>query len=129
MLHSLYGARLPAGLGIYPLGSLLNHACSPNAIQSFDGRELRFRVIRPIRVGQEITVPYMDLAMTRAERRLCLHLRYFFDIGPVRAPVLSVCTSCTLDVRKYLGALEGPGHVLLQAAPALQLTSVRLLAG
>ena len=84
MMHSTTRGRLPAGLGIYPLGSLLNHACNPNAIQSFDGRELRFRVIRPIRAGQEITVPYMDLAMTRAERRLCLHLRYFFDIGPVR---------------------------------------------
>ena len=68
-------------MGVFPLGSLLNHACTPNAVQRFDGRILQFQVIRPISKGQEITVPYVDLAMTRAERRLCLSQRYFFDIG------------------------------------------------
>ena len=84
-------ARCRAGIGIYPLGSLLNHACAPNAAQRFDGRTLQFQVIRPIRAGQEVTVPYVDLAMTRAERRLCLSQRYFFDIGPgVSAPCVQL---------------------------------------
>ena len=71
-----------AGLGLYPLGSLLNHSCEANAVQCFDGRHMQLRIIRPVQPGDELTVPYMDLAMTRMERRLCLAERYHFDVGP-----------------------------------------------
>ena len=69
-----------AAIATYPLGSLLNHSCQPNASPAFDGRVLEFRVQRPIAKGEEITVPYMYLGTTRAERRICMLDRYFFDI-------------------------------------------------
>ena len=86
-LHNNYGSyfasyysSMCAAIGLYPLGSLLNHGCQANACQVFDGRHLEFRVISPIKKGEEIVVPYVNGAMTRAERRICLSDRYFFDI-------------------------------------------------
>ena len=42
-------------------------------------------------------MPYVDPAMTKAERRLCLSQRYFFDFGPgvslVWHATLSPCLS------------------------------------
>ena len=73
---------LCAAIATYPLGSLLNHSCRPNASPVFDGRVLEFRVLCPISKGGEITVPYMYLGTTRAERRICMLDRYYFDICP-----------------------------------------------
>lgn len=33
----------PLGVGIYPLGALVNHDCRPNCVQTFAGRNIVFR--------------------------------------------------------------------------------------
>lgn len=33
----------PIGVGIYPLGALINHSCTPNCVQSFEGPKIVFR--------------------------------------------------------------------------------------
>ena len=37
------GELAPIGVGIYPLGSMVNHSCRPNAAQSFRGPTIVFR--------------------------------------------------------------------------------------
>ena len=41
-----------AGVGIYPMGALINHSCRPNAVQSFDGAAIRFVAVCDIAPGQ-----------------------------------------------------------------------------
>lgn len=43
-------------IGLYPLLSLANHRCSPNATVVFDGLQATLRSIAPIHKGEEITV-------------------------------------------------------------------------
>lgn len=75
------------------MGAMLNHSCTPNAMQSFQGRRIIFRAMQPIAAGQEATISYVELAATRAERRAALLESYRFDIDaekvnryPVQAP-------------------------------------------
>ena len=68
------------GVGLYPVGAMLNHSCMPNAMQSFVGRRIVFRALQPTAVGQEATISYVELAATRAERRAALLEGYGFDI-------------------------------------------------
>ena len=82
-----------AGVGLYPVGAMLNHSCKPNAMQSFQGRRIIFRAMQPIAAGQEATISYVELGATRAERRAALLESYRFDIDagkvircPLQAP-------------------------------------------
>ncbi len=68
------------GVGLYPVGAMLNHSCVPNVMQSFAGRRIIFRAIAPIAAGQEATISYVELSATRAERRATLLAGYCFDI-------------------------------------------------
>jgi SET and MYND domain-containing protein len=38
----------------------MNHACEPNALVFYEGRQLRVRALRPLRAGEEITMNYTD---------------------------------------------------------------------
>ena len=40
-----------AGVGLYPIGALINHACQPNAVQVFDGATILFRAVKSISPG------------------------------------------------------------------------------
>ena len=79
---------LGAGVGIYPLGAMLNHSCTPNAMQSFSGSRIVFRAVQHIPSGAEATIAYVELAATRAERRAMLKANYFFDIDADQVPPL-----------------------------------------
>ena len=86
------------GVGLYPVGAMLNHSCTPNAMQSFAGRRIIFRAMQPIAAGQEATISYVELSATRAERRAALLAGYCFDIDakmvckcPSRVSELTVC--------------------------------------
>ncbi|CAL8470855.1 g10397 [Coccomyxa elongata] len=70
----------PKGVGIFPLGAMLNHSCTPNTMQSFTGSRIVFRAVQHIPAGAEATIAYVELAATRAERRAMLKANYFFDI-------------------------------------------------
>ena len=45
-----------AAIALYPLLSLANHRCNPNATVVFDGLKASLRSIAPIHKGEEITV-------------------------------------------------------------------------
>ncbi|KAI0751022.1 hypothetical protein C8Q80DRAFT_1307690 [Daedaleopsis nitida] len=44
--------------GLYPLASLFNHSCAPNAIWYCVGDAIVIRAAEPIATGTEITIPY-----------------------------------------------------------------------
>ena len=69
-----------AGVGLFPIGALINHSCSPDAMQSFQGQQVTFTALQDIAPGAEITISYIELAATRAERRQQLLEQYYFDI-------------------------------------------------
>ena len=70
----------PYGVGVFPAAATMNHACAPNCAQSFRGRTLTVRCMRDVRPGEELTIAYVELAATRAERRAELMKQYAFDI-------------------------------------------------
>ena len=77
----------PVGVGLFPTGALINHSCTPNVMQSFQQQQVTFTALQPIAAGTEITISYIELAATRAERRHQLQDQYYFDIDqdlPVR---------------------------------------------
>jgi hypothetical protein len=42
--HTICDEELrPIGVGLYPLGALINHSCTPNCAQSFLGPDIVFR--------------------------------------------------------------------------------------
>jgi len=69
-----------AGVGLFPTGALINHSCTPNAMQSFKQQQIIFTALQPIAPGAEISISYIELAATHAERRQQLLEQYYFDI-------------------------------------------------
>jgi SET and MYND domain-containing protein len=44
--HTICDEELrPIGVGLYPLGALINHGCRPNCVQTFAGRNIVFRCV------------------------------------------------------------------------------------
>jgi len=80
-IHTICDDELrPIGVGLYPLAAMVNHSCRPSCTQSFVGRDIVFRALRPLAAGEELTISYVDLLATRQERRRALQASYFFDI-------------------------------------------------
>lgn len=67
--------------GLFPVVSLLNHSCSPNASVSFISTVATVRASQPIRKGQEVLHCYgpHESRMGVAERHQKLRSQYFFD--------------------------------------------------
>ncbi|CAO3581439.1 unnamed protein product [Absidia cylindrospora] len=72
------------GEGTYPVASLFNHSCRPNAVVMYDGALLSVVAIEPITPDQEITIAYVDAAHDRSNRQSSLLSKYFFDCRCVR---------------------------------------------
>ncbi|CAG8569139.1 3617_t:CDS:2 [Funneliformis caledonium] len=66
------------GEGTYPIGSLFNHSCRPNAIVMYDGAIQIIKCIQDISIGDEINISYVDVALDRATRQKLLREKYFF---------------------------------------------------
>ena len=49
-------------------------------MQSFKKQQVIFTALQPIAPGTEVTISYIELAATRAERRQQLLEQYYFDI-------------------------------------------------
>ncbi|CDI83488.1 hypothetical protein, conserved [Eimeria acervulina] len=62
------------GWGLFRLGSMTNHSCWPNAEADFplDSAALEVRALRPIGRGEEVTVSYIDEALSLHQRRQTL---------------------------------------------------------
>eukprot|EP00804_Cyclotella_cryptica_P010767 CCRYP_005538-RA/>CCRYP_005538-RA protein AED:0.30 eAED:0.30 QI:578/1/1/1/0/0/2/90/496 len=77
------------GIGLYPAASMINHSCSPNALQSFwfspHGRNeptlpmLQITTCQKVKAGDEITISYCDGSAPRHMRRKELWDGYKFD--------------------------------------------------
>ncbi|KAH8555549.1 hypothetical protein BGW37DRAFT_450029 [Umbelopsis sp. PMI_123] len=66
------------GEGTYPIGSLFNHSCRPNAVALYNGTTQMIRLIEDVSPGEEITIAYIDVANTRTDRTQKLAEKYFF---------------------------------------------------
>jgi SET and MYND domain-containing protein len=76
------------GFGLFPLGSIFNHSCLPNCTYTNEGPQLVFRLLRPVREGEELCVNYTELYAARDERRAELHATKSFECR---------CRRCTLS--------------------------------
>ncbi|KAL1922804.1 uncharacterized protein VTP21DRAFT_9180 [Calcarisporiella thermophila] len=86
---SVVDAQLfPVAEGTYPFGSLLNHACRPNAVALYDGNTQVIRVLEKIEVGEEVSVAYMDVIHGKLARQAALRETYAFNCQ---------CTRCLGD--------------------------------
>lgn len=74
--------------GIYSTICLINHSCLPNSHNNWDeaAEHETIHAIRPIKAGEEITIPY-DHGGPSAERRTFLKNAFGFDCK---------CSTCTL---------------------------------
>lgn len=59
-VQSLTHAKVAVGL--YLKAAMLNHSCRPNALVTFNGREMRVVVTRAIAEGEPVTISYGPLA-------------------------------------------------------------------
>eukprot|EP00927_Polykrikos_kofoidii_P030689 TRINITY_DN2640_c1_g2_i1.p1 TRINITY_DN2640_c1_g2~~TRINITY_DN2640_c1_g2_i1.p1 ORF type:complete len:566 (-),score=95.02 TRINITY_DN2640_c1_g2_i1:36-1733(-) len=78
------GRSTPAGVsernevfGLFPLGSLVNHACAPNLSKVLLGEWVFLRAARDLQSGEELTQFYCDIRMPMEMRRK--ELQELFD--------------------------------------------------
>ena len=78
-LNRTNAANVSMGFGLFPLGSIFNHSCLPNCTYTNEGPQLVFRLLRPVREGEELCVNYTELYAARDERRAELHATKSFE--------------------------------------------------
>ncbi|GLD95798.1 hypothetical protein PINS_up004476 [Pythium insidiosum] len=68
------------GLGVFPRAALLNHACAPTCVVSFEpSARARLQLIRDVDAGEELTISYVELLESTTRRRDALRRSYFFE--------------------------------------------------
>lgn len=67
------------GTGLYIEGSVFDHSCNPNAVWWFDGIKMQIKAIRKIRSDEPIFLNYINLEVSRVERRRNLSRKYYFN--------------------------------------------------
>ncbi|KAJ1523980.1 hypothetical protein ONE63_010526 [Megalurothrips usitatus] len=74
-----WGPLVGALRGLYPLGALLNHECTPNTRHSYDSRgRMVIRAARAVARGEELTVTYSALLWgSPARRQHLLRTKHF----------------------------------------------------
>lgn len=74
------GSNRYVGFGVFPvIGMTINHDCYPNCFYSFINGQLECRVIRTVAKDEELTVNYIDLIETFANRRAELMQKRHFE--------------------------------------------------
>ena len=85
------------GIILDPLVAVMNHSCDPNASYVLEGANIRVRSLRPIKVGEEVTIAYTDITFPRDERREQLS-NWFFDCAcEWTYPLLNSSVALTLS--------------------------------
>lgn len=69
------------GVGLYRGANLFNHSCVPNCVAIFEGLDIQIRTIRPVSKDEELTICYIDVNGTSAEREHMLEKQYGFTCG------------------------------------------------
>ncbi|XP_046736769.1 SET domain-containing protein SmydA-8-like isoform X2 [Diprion similis] len=97
---ALVGESVTSLRGLYPMGALQNHCCTPNTRHYYDSQQKLYVVAAlPIRKNEEITMTYTDLFWdTTLRRRHLAGTKHFF----------CTCSRCTdpLENGSSLGALS-----------------------
>ncbi|KAF7315060.1 SET domain-containing protein [Mycena indigotica] len=80
---------------LFPRLCRLNHDCTPNTHYSFSTETFSGQLfaVRPIQVGEELTLGYVDLAAPREIRKKGLRAKYMFEC---------TCSTCELPVEQAL---------------------------
>lgn len=104
--HTICDSELmPLGTGIYPVISIINHSCLPNCVLVFEGRKAVLRAVKHITRGTEVSITYIETALTTTERKKLLKEQYFFDC---------TCHCCNTPHTVFLkGALEDNQDIIL----------------
>ncbi|KAI8886398.1 SET domain-containing protein [Backusella circina FSU 941] len=102
------------GEGTYPIASLFNHSCRPNAVVMFDGALAEIHAIENIESGTEITISYVDAAHALQERQSTLNEKYFFKCK---------CKRCTGSYLTMIDTLLGEEEGVTWSSRAQQLLS------
>ncbi|KAG7443859.1 uncharacterized protein BT62DRAFT_921526 [Guyanagaster necrorhizus] len=96
--NSLVGIEMGGGAeeeyrGVFLKLSRCNHSCSPNAHWTWDPASfsLTLEAVRPIAPHEEITIQYIDVCGSRAQRREELRMWFNFEC---------VCPACSLPLHR-----------------------------
>lgn len=65
--------------GMFGTAAMVNHNCSPNIKKTFEGRQLVFRTIKPVKSGEQLCLSYVDTKLALNLRQWRLSTQYFFD--------------------------------------------------
>ncbi|KDP32756.1 hypothetical protein JCGZ_12048 [Jatropha curcas] len=77
--HTICDSELrPLGTGLYPVVSIINHSCLPNAVLVFEGRLAVVRAVQHIPKGAEVVISYIETAGSTMTRQKALKQQYFF---------------------------------------------------
>ncbi|PWA47292.1 SET domain group 37 [Artemisia annua] len=83
--HTVCDSELiPLGTGLYPVISIINHSCSPNAVLVFEGRIATVRAVQHIPKGSEVLISYIETAGSTMTRQKALREQYFFPCSCTR---------------------------------------------
>lgn len=85
------------GLGYFPIVSLINHDCKPNAILVLDNDVVNVIATENIGPDDEITISYLDLLKTTNERKKYLKENYGFHCRCSRCNILDQSMVFPLD--------------------------------
>lgn len=78
--HTICDSELrPLGTGLYPIISIVNHSCLPNAVLVFEGRLAVLRAMQHIPKGDEVSISYVETAASTTTRQKALKEQYFFS--------------------------------------------------
>nr|GEW80082.1 histone-lysine N-methyltransferase ASHR1 isoform X1 [Tanacetum cinerariifolium] len=90
--HTVCDSELiPLGTGLYPVISIINHSCSPNAVLVFEGRIATVRAVQNIPKGSEVLISYIETAGSTMTRQKALSEQYFFTCSCTRCIKLGQC--------------------------------------
>ena len=117
-----YGEPLPCGFGLFPLSSLCEHACLPNASVACAGPHANLlvtRAARDIEAGEAIVVSYIDLASGFVGARRRSHLFGASGLVCVCPVCEALPDSALYEEQRARQALVCPhdaAHILLPSA-------------
>lgn len=77
--HTICDPELrPLGTGLFPVISIINHSCVPNAVLLFEGQTAYVRALEPLSNNTEVSISYIETAATTMKRHNDLK-QYFFS--------------------------------------------------
>ncbi|KAI5668589.1 hypothetical protein M9H77_18442 [Catharanthus roseus] len=91
--HTICDAELrPLGTGLYPVISIINHSCLPNAVLLFEGRLAVVRAAQRMPKGSEVLISYIETAGSTTTRQKALKEQYYFCCNCPRCIKMGECS-------------------------------------